>query len=271
MDVHDGQLSGYLPALFYHTLIMAARNIKIIVEYEGTAYSGWQIQNEQRTIQGELTEAIYRVTGERVSLTGAGRTDAGVHALGQTANFRIDHQLEAARFRDAINYYLPDDILVKESSELPLEFNARHDARFRRYRYLIGAERSAVYRHLRWYCQALDFSALQECARMVEGEHDFSAFCVVSSRREENICRIDHCRWSRIGSLLIFEIRGNRFLHSMVRSLVGAMANIAGRRRDQNPENLTLSLFGDMLNDPREKRAVFTAPACGLYLVSVGY
>jgi tRNA pseudouridine38-40 synthase len=264
-------LFGHLPALFFHTLIMSTRNIRIIVEYEGPAYSGWQIQSEQRTIQGELTEAIYRVTRERVSLTGAGRTDTGVHALGQVANFCIDHLLEAVRFRDAINYYLPDDILVKESSELPMAFHARHDARFRRYRYLIGAERSVVYRHLRWHCQALEFSALQECARLVEGEHDFSAFCVVSSRREANICRIDHCRWSRIGSLLIFEIRGNRFLHSMVRSLVGAMVNIAGRRRDQNPENLTLSSFGDMLDDPRERRVVFTAPACGLYLVSVGY
>ena len=95
------------------------KNIKLVIEYEGTAYAGWQVQDDQRTIQGLLVEAIRKTTGSEVNLIGAGRTDAGVHALGQVANFRIDHRLEPARYRDALNYYLPEDIRVKSSEEVP--------------------------------------------------------------------------------------------------------------------------------------------------------
>jgi len=271
MDVHAWQLPGHLFAILCDGVTVAGKNIKITIEYEGTAYAGWQIQTDQRTIQGELVEAIFRVTGKRVTLVGAGRTDAGVHALGQVANFEIDHRLEPTRYREAINFYLPKDIHVKESVEAPLDFHARHSARFRRYRYLIGSEHSAVYRYLRWYRDGLDLSLLKDAAEMIVGEYDFSPFCVVSSRKENNVCRIDHSRWRKVGPLLVYEIRGNRFLHNMVRSLVGGMVNLATPGKDRNPENLTLSRFRDTLDDPREKRVVFTAPACGLYLVSVGY
>jgi tRNA pseudouridine38-40 synthase len=271
MGVYAGQLHCRLLAVLCNEVTVAEKNIRITVEYEGTAYAGWQIQTDQKTIQGELIEAIYRVTGKRVPLVGAGRTDAGVHGLGQVANFHIDHSLEPERYREAINFYLPDEILVKESAEVPLDFHARNDARFRRYRYLIGSERSAVYRNFRWYRDGLDFSLLKDAAELIVGEHDFSPFCVVSSRKENNVCWIDHSHWRKVGKLLVFEIRGNRFLHNMVRSLVGGMANLASKGKDRNPENLTLPRFRDILDNPREKRVVFTAPACGLYLVSVGY
>ena len=157
---------------------MAQKNIRLIVQYEGTAYAGWQVQSEQRTIQGELQTAIEKVCGQTVSVMGAGRTDAGVHALGQVANFRIDHDLEPTRYRDAINYYLPDDIRVLHSEEVLLEFHARFDARFRRYRYLVGLKRSALYRQYRYeLTQKVDFRRLQEAAGLIVGEHDFSPFC----------------------------------------------------------------------------------------------
>jgi len=117
---------------------MAMRNIKLLIEYKGTSFAGWQVQDGQTTVQGEIEAAICSTTGQKVNVIGAGRTDAGVHALGQVANFKIDHNLEPARYRDALNYYLPADIHVKHAEEVPEKFHARYDATFRRYRYLIA-------------------------------------------------------------------------------------------------------------------------------------
>lgn len=251
---------------------MAERNIRITVEYEGTAYSGWQIQTGQETIQGRLVQAIKSVTGREVNLIGAGRTDAGVHALGQVANFRIEHSLEADRFAEAINYYLPDDIRVKSSGEVGFDFHARTSALWRRYRYLIGSEKSAVYRNLRWaQPHELNLSDLQEAAALIPGSHDFSPFCVVRSRKENNQCHIQAAQWLRIGPLLAFEVRANRFLHGMVRSLVGAMVNLAAVNPDNNKLNLTLDGFANIIEGTTDERVAFTAPAHGLYFVSVGY
>lgn len=251
---------------------MSERNIKLLIEYEGTDFAGWQYQPEQRTVQGEIIKAIFRVTDQRVPVIGAGRTDAGVHALGQVANFKIDHKLEAERFRDAINYYLPDDIRIKQTSEVDHSFHATRDARFRRYRYLLSGEKSAIYRNLRWENPvALNVGLLREAAGAVAGEHDFSPFCVVASRKEDNGCVIELSKWRQVGPLLVYEIRGNRFLHSMIRSLVGAMVNIASEKQDANSRNLTLDRFRDIINAQTDERVVFTAPAHGLYLVSVGY
>lgn len=251
---------------------MPERNIRLTVSYKGTAYSGWQWQSNQRTVQGELNEAVFRVCGERVSMLGAGRTDAGVHALGQVANFRVDHRLEGERWAAALNYYLPNDIRVLDSQEVDWEFHAIRDARFRRYRYLAARERSALYSDLRWeHGRDVSFAKLQEAAGLIVGEHDFSAFCVVGSRKEDNTCRIERSRWYRIGPLLVYEIRGNRFLHTMVRSLVGGMMNLADLRQDYNTQNLTLGSFADMLHFPDSERCQFTAPPQGLYMIRVGY
>lgn len=251
---------------------MVRRNIRLLIEYKGTSFAGWQMQKEQSTVQGAITDAIVQVTGRRVAVTGAGRTDSGVHALGQVANFHIEHHLDPERYRDALNFYLPDDIRIRKSDEAPADFNARFSARFRRYRYLVGRERSALYREYRWELpQPLRFEGLQAAARIVEGTHDFTPFCVISSRQDKGDCTILHSRWHTIGPLLTYEIRGNRFLHSMVRSLVGAMVNIASVNRDNHPANLTLTSFADIINVPSETRIPFTAPAHGLYLVAVGY
>jgi tRNA pseudouridine38-40 synthase len=251
---------------------MVERNIKLLVQYEGTGYSGWQVQSNGDTIQGRLTEAIGRVTDRQVNLIGAGRTDAGVHALGQVANFIIDHPLESERYAAALNYYLPDDIRVLASEDVPAQFHSRFDARSRHYRYLVSGQLSAVYRNLRYHFRPeIDFARLQQAAAQALGEHDFSPFCVASSRKENNVCRVERSRWYCFGPLLAYEIRADRFLHGMVRSLVGGMLNLATVHPDQNALNLTLDSFSDMIINPSGRRVAFTAPACGLYLVKVVY
>ncbi len=248
------------------------KNIKLIVEYRGTSFSGWQIQPGQKTVQQEIATAILKTTAQRVEVVGAGRTDAGVHALGQVANFRIEHDLDPTRYRDALNYYLPEDIRIKSSEEVSEEFHARFSAKSRRYRYLISSDQSALYRELRWETDLkLSLELLKQGAEAVLGTHDFAPFCVVASQKEDNHCTIEHARWTKCGQLLVFEIRGNRFLHSMVRSLVGGMVNLAGEHPDNNMHNLTLESFRDIIEGHRADRVVFTAPAQGLYLVSVQY
>ena len=251
---------------------MAQHNIRLLIQYEGTSYSGWQVQQNGETVQGRLIEAIERVTGKPVNLVGAGRTDAGVHALGQVANFVIDHSLAPERYAAALNYYLPEDIRVLGSEIVPDQFHARFDAKARHYRYLVAGQLSAVYRNFRYhYRPELDFAPLQQAAGKVLGEHDFSPFCVVASRKENNVCRVERSRWYRYGPLLIYEIRADRFLHGMVRSLVGGMLNLATLHPDQNALNLTSDSFSDMIQNPAGRRVAFTAPACGLYLVKVVY
>jgi tRNA pseudouridine38-40 synthase len=251
---------------------MAERNIRLLIQYEGTAYNGWQIQTNADTIQGRLSDAIFKTTKTEVNLLGAGRTDAGVHALGQVANFRIDHRLEPDRYADALNYYLPQDIRVTRSEEVPHEFHSRYHATARRYRYLMSSELSAVARnHRHHHRPAIDPDRLRAAAELVVGVHDFSAFCVAASRKEDNTCDITHSRWRAVGPLWVYEVSGNRFLHSMVRSLVGGMLNLAAVKQDQNRLNLTLDTFSDIITAPGEERMPFTAPACGLYLVKVSY
>jgi len=251
---------------------MAERNIKLTIEYDGSAYAGWQMQVNARSIQGEITEAIRKVTGRQVKLIGAGRTDAGVHALGQVAGFVIDHDLPPKKYREALNHYLDNDIVIKSAEEVAPDFHARYSARYKRYRYLIGRERSAVYRNLRWNCEHdLNGMLLREAAELVLGKHDFNPFCVTASRKENNRCVIDYSRWFDHGTLLVYEIRGDRFLHHMVRGLVGAMVNLATVEPDNNKNNLTLGRLRNILKSSTKERVVFTAPACGLYLVSVGY
>jgi tRNA pseudouridine38-40 synthase len=251
---------------------MAEKNIKLIIEYKGTSYSGWQLQADDRTIQDEIQKAIFKTTGCDVNLFAAGRTDAGVHALGQTANFKINHNLETAKYKDAINYYLDNDIIIKSSEEVAIDFHARFDAVNKRYRYLIGLEKSAINREFRWeMSKDLSFEILNKAAALIIGEYDFAPFCVVQSRKEDNRCIVEYAEWFKNGDSLSFEIRGNRFLHSMIRSLVGAMVNVADENKGQNKDDLTLERFGDIIQTQTDERVKFSAPAHGLYLVSVKY
>lgn len=252
---------------------MSDRNIRLLIEYDGSAYAGWQTQtNAPYTIQSTIEDAIFRVTGKRARISGAGRTDSGVHAIGQVANFHTRSDMEPWRFTPALNHHLPNDIHIRKSDEVSNGFDSRRHAIFRRYRYLIGRRRSALYRTRRWETTAeLNFDCLQGLADSLRGTHDFAPFCVTTSRMEDNSCTIAFARWYQMGELWSFEIRADRFLHGMVRSLVGGMVNVATVEPDDNPRNLTPQRFRDILQNSTDERVVFTAPAHGLYLVSVGY
>jgi len=246
---------------------MPERNIRLDIQYNGAGFAGWQYQPDAVTVQGTITAAIEKVTGMKVTLYAAGRTDAGVHALGQVANFHIDHHLPTERFKDAINFYLPRKILITAAGEVPREFNSRYAANWRHYRYVIDLKKTAHYFDYRWeFPYALELEPMLAIAKEILGRHDFSAFCRVSSQKENNDCEVFESSWRREESLFIYTIRANRFLHTMVRSLVGVMT-LAGRDKDP----LTLSHFQDIMASGDHTRVKSVAPARGLYLVEVGY
>jgi tRNA pseudouridine38-40 synthase len=246
---------------------MTAMNIRLDIEYDGTSFSGWQRQKNAPTVQEAIEQAIEKVTGQKVALIGAGRTDSGVHALNQVAGFRIDHSLQPEKYRQAINFYLPKSILVVSSRAVEESFHARKSARRRHYRYIIGLKKSALFRDYRWeYEYPLNLKRMNRLADYICGTHDFSALCVVSSLKDNNECRIEKSVWRQENDQLIYDVKANRFLHTMVRSLVGSMVD-AGRSKDY----LTLKKFKDIMNSGEHTRIKTVAPARGLYLVAVEY
>ena len=249
---------------------MPLKNIRFDVEYDGTEFCGWQIQPDVPTVQEEIKNAIKKVTGQEVVVYGAGRTDAGVHALGQVCNFFVDSNLEAEKFSDAVNSYLPKTILITGSSQVAEDFDSRRSARWRHYQYIIGRTRSALHINRRWeYRHPLDINRMNRMATYLLGTHDCSAFCTVSSLKESNDCDIISAGWSEEKDSLYFDIRANRFLHSMVRSIVGLM--IEAGKNGKNKDYLTLENFKDIIKSGDHKRIKKVAPARGLYLVAVGY
>lgn len=244
---------------------MTRRNIKLIIEYDGSAYAGWQYQPEYRTIQGELEAAIMKLTGKKVTLYGAGRTDAGVHARGQVANFTIAHTLPVSKYRPGLNFHLPDDIVIRDAIVVPAEFHSRYDAIYRRYEYLIGRRRSALEAGRRWEFEAdLDIGLLNTAADYIMGDRDFTTCCVVSSQKENNRCTVFVSRWTREGDLLRYEIAADRFVHNMIRSLVGLMVDV-GRHA------MTMKTFKDIFHSGDHTAIRQVAPARGLCLVAVEY
>jgi tRNA pseudouridine38-40 synthase len=241
------------------------KNVRLVIEYNGSAYAGWQYQPNQKTVQGELETALNKLTTEKITVHAAGRTDTGVHALGQVVSFRTDRRLPVEKYRNGLNFYLPDDILVRRAEEVSLDFDARYSAVYRHYRYLIGTERSALNRFFRW---DIDFDpnpeALESAADYIRGEHDFSAFCVLSSRKADNRCMVYRSQWRRKGNVLKYEITADRFLHTMIRSLVGLMMEL-GRG------DITMKQFTRIFNSGDHTAIRKVAPARGLYLVAVGY
>ncbi len=243
------------------------KNIRLDIQYDGTDFSGWQAQQNAVTVQGEIERAIKKVTGKNISLHAAGRTDAGVHALNQVANFKVSHKLTGDRFKDAINYYLPRTIRVMKSAEVPMDFHARKSAHWRFYRYIIGKEITALFHNHRWERNyPLDIGRMNEICAYILGVHDFSAFCTVSSQKENNECNILSANWTEDKDNYVFEVKANRFIHSMVRSLVGVMVEVG----DVN-DSLTLNFFIDIIDSGDHTRIKHVAPARGLYLVDVGY
>ena len=251
------------------------RNLKIVLAYDGSEFSGWQVQPGAATIQGTLASAIGRVTGEKVLPQGSGRTDAGVHALAQVATFTTESPIPTRNLGKALNHVLPPSIRVLEASEAPPEFHARTSARAKTYRYRIyrGAICSPFLARYVWhYPYPLDQDALRSAAGFVIGEHDFTSFAAVDSERGSqdepvsNVRQIFASTWERgmDDEELVYLIRGSGFLHHMVRNLVGTFM-LAGKGT-LKPEDMA-----GILAARSRSAAGATAPASGLYLVSVEY
>jgi len=247
---------------------MTIRNIRLLLEYDGTRYHGWQRQANALTIQQVLEESLQRLTGEKVALIGSGRTDAGVHARGQVANFRTDSPIPLQAFHKGLNSLLPRDIVVLEATEAPPEFHARKSARAKTYEYRIlnRPTRSPIHHHYAWWIDPpLDLAAMAEAAAALPGEHDFTAFRASGSDNLNPVRRVLAATWRDWpGGWLTFTITATGFLRGMVRSLVGTMAAVG--RGKAPPTSLA-----ELLESGARHLAGPTAPPQGLYLVEVFY
>lgn len=248
------------------------RNLKLILAYDGTGFCGWQVQPGAPSIQGTLAETIGRITGEKVLPQGSGRTDAGVHALAQVATFQTESVIPAANLVIALNDILPPAIRVLDASEVPAEFHARKSAKAKTYRYRIGRDTICppfLARYVWHHPYPLDFGAMAEAAPRVEGEHDFTSFAAVdperrSSEERSNVRTVFSSAWRRDDSEWIYEVRGNGFLHHMVRNLVGTFILVGKGTLKAND-------ISKILSTRSRSDAGATAPASGLYLVGVEY
>ncbi|NPV03524.1 MAG: tRNA pseudouridine(38-40) synthase TruA [Syntrophaceae bacterium] len=245
------------------------RNIKLTIEYDGTAYNGWQRQADVLTIQQVMEDTLARILNDRVVLVASSRTDTGVHAMNQVANFRTSSGLPLRNLHLGVNSLLPPDIVVKEMSEVPWEFHAQYNARGKVYRYRIfnNPVRTALERHRCWHVRRpLDLGAMQRAARHLLGTHDFSSFCASQSEVEDRVRTVTDARLVREEGegMIAFWIEADGFLRHMVRNIVGTLVDVG---RGAIPAEDMARIVG-----ARDRRAAGqAAPARGLCLMEVKY
>ena len=243
-------------------------NFKLIIEYDGTEYQGWQRQKNGCTIQEVIENAINIMTGKKVSLTGSGRTDAGVHALAQTANFHCNTELGPEIFQKGLNSLVPDDIVIKECCLVDDKFHARYDAKSKTYRYKILNQRlnSAISRRYVWHIRKmLDLEAMRSAIRYILGTHDFKAFEGSGSPRSNTIRTVINATLVEADqNNLSFQIEANGFLRYMVRNIVGTLVKVGLGK-------ITSDDFKTILLSRDRNRAGATAPPHGLFLFNVKY
>jgi tRNA pseudouridine38-40 synthase len=243
------------------------RNLRLLIEYDGTGYAGFQRQPRQPTIQGELERALGRLLGEAVRVVGAGRTDAGVHATGQVAHLLARGAIPAERVAGAVNRLLPRQIVVRRAEEAPLAFHARRDAVARRYRYTVfnrPGPSAILGRFGLVVAEPLDAAAMEEAAQALVGEHDFRSFQKSGSETRSTVRRLIELRCRRIGSVVVIAIEANAFLYQMARIMVGALLRVG--RGEMTGRDL-----GRLLALADRRQAGPAAPAHGLCLVRVRY
>jgi tRNA pseudouridine38-40 synthase len=241
------------------------RNIKLTIEYDGGGFSGWQIQSDLRTVQGVLEEKLNNLFNEKIEVIGSGRTDVGAHAKGQVANFKTSSNLMIKNILNALNSLLPEDVLIKNAEEVALDFNSRFSAKSRVYEYKIHLGKTVLLRKYALEVKyKLDLEKMKKATELLIGEKDFTSFCVAESTKENNICKVISAEWRKEGEVLIFKMEANRFLHNMIRALVGTLVDV-GRNY------FSIEDFKDILEKKDRREAGKTAPAWGLYLVEVKY
>ena len=248
-------------------------HFKITLSYDGTPYHGWQVQPHLATVQGMLADAIHRITQEHVFPQGSGRTDTGVHALGQVASVTLAAPIPAERLHRALNHCLPNSIRVLSVEEVPEHFHARHSAVSKTYEYRIFPARRKIcpptLAPFVWPCPwALALDALNRAAAKVIGAHDFMSFAAAPASEEDApttyVRTITHSRWHEQGELIVYRVAANGFLHHMVRNLVGTFVQCGAGRRDPDSLPALIAACNRAQCGP-------TAPASGLFLVSVDY
>jgi tRNA pseudouridine38-40 synthase len=241
------------------------RNIKLIIEYDGSRFHGWQIQKAERTVQGEICTALRNLLEESPKICVAGRTDAGVHAKGQVANFKTRAGMPLFNIYRGLNFYLPQDVRILDVAEVEKDFHARFSALNRTYSYSITTKPCAIGRQYTWRCFfKLDTSAMQKAADALLGGHVFKAFSKHVPDEQHYLCNVELAQWQENQEQLTFTIRANRFLHNMIRIIVGTLIEVGSGKR--KPGNVS-----EILESQDRDRAGNTAPAHGLCLVQIAY
>lgn len=243
------------------------RNIRLLIEYDGTQYAGWQWQSNGRTIQEALSKAIEKVVQEKVTIYGSSRTDARVHALGQVANFRTTSDIPSERLIHAINFYLPHDIAVKEAKDVTESFHAQFCAKSKVYRYTLFNDwiRTSLNRDFCYVCGSqLNMDKMIAATRYLIGTHDFTSFTTQAQSEKNRIRTIKKLDIKKEGKYIYFILEADGFLYNMVRTIVGTLIEI-GRGK------ITMECMKDILDAKNRKLAGPTAPAKGLCLMEVKY
>ena len=242
-------------------------NIKLTIEYDGVNYHGWQSQPDGQTIQQILEQALETIVGVKIRLNGSGRTDAGVHALGQVANFFFDGETDLRRLHKGLNALTPPDIMVKQIEAVPDSFDARRDAKGRVYMYRIWNHSypSAFHGRFSWHVHdSLNLHPMQEAIRFLEGEHNFASFQAAGCDAKHPVRKIYSNSLGREGDFLVYTIEATAFLRHMVRNIVGTLVEVG--REERSPGE-----FAELLKAQDRVRAGPTAPPHGLFLVEVKY
>jgi tRNA pseudouridine38-40 synthase len=242
-------------------------NYRLIIHFDGSNYAGWQMQQNAVSVQQEIIEAIAVITKENVNLIGSGRTDAGVHALGQVANFRIDKELDLIRFQYSLNSILPNDISIVQIKKVDESFHARFDAKSRSYIYLFSHNKSPFYDKYSYNYYSVvkfDFNHLNKISKEFLGEHDFTSFSRKNSEIENKMCTVSKIHWRKGKDITIFYITANRFLHGMVRTIIGTILHA-------EKNNLGEKYLNEIFEQKNRENAEESVPAKGLFLFKVRY
>lgn len=241
------------------------KNYKLTIQYDGTEYAGWQIQKNSITVQQKITDALETLTKEKINLVGSGRTDSGVHAIGQVANFRTENEIDIYRFKHSLNSMLPFDISVTKMEEVDFDFHSRFDAKKRSYFYIISKTKSPFYKNYSYfYHQKINVEKLNQLSNVFLGEKDFTSFSRKTPDQENKNCTVFDLRWKQKGDLILFYIQANRFLHGMVRAITGTLLKAQELNESEKfIEQIILSY--------NREQAFESVPAQGLFLNKVDY